>query len=187
MCFVVILHLLWDTDSPNCEKFSTCIGILKEIYKSILKHIIKMSWKSHCLMLVMHAYRDRKLPTLSAVYGLKSEIQFYTHKQHENAKIGDTWCQYLSSQKSIIPDLAARRAAWNQYLWLGEETAEWEDLRVELLLNLSVWGRFELFKKRPFWVPRLKMIPDITVWVETERQRPLRCTWDGLVALKKQL
>lgn len=84
-----------------------------------------------------HACLQRQKVTHS-VYGLKSEIQFYTHKQHENAKIGDTWCQYLSSQKSIIPDLAARRAAWNQYLWLGEETAEWEDLRVELLLNLSV-------------------------------------------------
>lgn len=30
---------------------------------------------------------------LSAVCGLKSEIQFYPHKQCENAKIGDTWSQ----------------------------------------------------------------------------------------------
>lgn len=51
------------------------------------------------------------LPTLTAVYRLKSEIQFHTHEQCENAKIGDTWCHYLSCQKNIIPDLAARRAA----------------------------------------------------------------------------
>lgn len=49
--------------------------------------------------------------SLSNVRNVKSEIQFYTHKQHGNAHIGDTWCQYLSYQKSLIPDLAARRAA----------------------------------------------------------------------------
>lgn len=108
------------------------------------------------------------LPTLSAVCGHKSEIQFYPHKQYRSAKTVDTWSQLVEFYSKLSSNC---KRGWKQYVWVVDVRKLQRGRTLESSCSwTTMWRATGLLENMPLQMPRFEDVPGVTVWEQTAGQ-----------------